>query len=399
MLTNTASRYGTVAKVFHWLTALLILVLIPTGIIANGMPYETSEELARKAQLFSVHKTLGIAVFVTALARIAWAISQPKPAPLHPENTVTEFLASMVHWLLYGSLVVVPLSGWVHHAATEGFAPILWPLGQNLPFVPESDRLAKVTASLHIISERVLVFSLLLHVAGALKHHLIDRDATLKRMWFGIVEAGEAAPALRSGAVTFSAALVVWGAAMGAGAAVGMFQHRESTATTVALGEVDSDWVVETGDLVIRVTQLGSNVEGRFADWTATIAFDEQTGTGDVDVIVAIPSLTLGSVTNEAMGSDYFAAETFPTARFVADIAPAETGYMARGELTIRDATVPIELPFALNIDNGLATVDGSIAVDRRDFGIGANMSDEGTLGFNVEIGVSLTARQDAGTS
>ncbi|HCI08014.1 MAG TPA: cytochrome, partial [Sulfitobacter sp.] len=43
---NTAHSYGSVAKTFHWLTALLIITVIPLGIIANDMGYDTSEQLA-----------------------------------------------------------------------------------------------------------------------------------------------------------------------------------------------------------------------------------------------------------------------------------------------------------------------------------------------------------------
>lgn len=112
-LTNTANRYGAVSKTFHWLTAMLILTLIPLGVIANKLPYETSEQLTHKAWLFSLHKTLGVTVFMVALARIVWSISQPKPGPLHPDRKMESFVAETVHWLLYGSLVLVPLSGWI----------------------------------------------------------------------------------------------------------------------------------------------------------------------------------------------------------------------------------------------------------------------------------------------
>lgn len=62
-LTNAEDRYGSVTKTFHWLIALLILTLIPLGLIANDMAYDTAEQLATKAWLFSLHKTLGITVF------------------------------------------------------------------------------------------------------------------------------------------------------------------------------------------------------------------------------------------------------------------------------------------------------------------------------------------------
>lgn len=106
-LANTTQSYGGVAKTLHWLTALLILTLIPLGIVANQLPYDTSEQLAQKAWLFSLHKTLGVAVFFVALVRILWAVTQPKPGLLHPDRKVESLAAETVHWLLYGSLVQI----------------------------------------------------------------------------------------------------------------------------------------------------------------------------------------------------------------------------------------------------------------------------------------------------
>ncbi|MDJ0640011.1 MAG: cytochrome b/b6 domain-containing protein [Paracoccaceae bacterium] len=397
-LTNTPTRYGTVSKTFHWLTALLILTLIPTGTIANGMPFDTSEEVAAKARLFSIHKTLGVTLFTVALLRILWALTQPKPAPLHPDRRVESFMAETAHWLLYGSLLLVPLSGWIHHAATTGFAPILWPFGQDLPFVPKSEPLAETAASLHIIFERVLVIALFLHIAGALKHQFVDRDVTLKRMWFGSAEGGEAT-ARHAMFVPFGAAVASWAAAIAVGASLGLFAHEDTGATEVALTEVSSDWQVQEGTLAIKVTQLGSEVAGSFADWTAAISFDETaTGKmGDVEVTISIPSLTLGSVTAQAMGPDFFNAESFPTAEFVADIARDGEVYVATGTLTIRDQTVPVTMPFDLALNGDRAEMTGALTLDRRDFGIGAGMTDESSLGFAVVVDVALVATRGGG--
>lgn len=400
-LVNTHTRYGSVAKTFHWLTALLVITLIPMGIIANGMPYETSEQLAAKAQLFSLHKTLGVFVFFVALARILWAIAQTKPEPLHPERKLESFAAEVVHWLLYGSLLFVPLSGWVHHAATTGFAPIWWPFGQDLPFVPKSESLAAATAGLHIVFERVLAASILLHVAGALKHHFVDKDVTLRRMWFGSSES-TANGATHHAALPFAGALAAWVFAIAVGFALNVYApHHDAVSSSGAavLQEVQSDWTVQEGQLEITVTQLGSEVTGSFADWTASISFDETAqgpNLGEVDVTVSIGSLTLGSVTSQAMGPDYFDAETFPTARFRAQINPAPDGYVADGTLTIRDQTVPLKLFFSLQIVDDTAEMQASTALDRRDFGIGMNMADEGSLKFGVAVNVSLTARRTA---
>lgn len=179
---NTPQTYGTITKTFHWLTALLIATAFPLGMIANGMPQDTSAQAASKVLMFSLHKTVGIAVFWVALLRILWAFNQPKPAPLNAGRRAETFLAELVHWALYISLVAVPLSGWVHHAATTGFAPIWWPFGQGLPFMPRSPAIAATASAVHVVFTKILLISVLLHILGAFKHHLIDRDATLLRM-------------------------------------------------------------------------------------------------------------------------------------------------------------------------------------------------------------------------
>jgi len=393
---NTKTQYGLVAKLFHWLTAIGILLVIPLGIIANDLPYDTPDQLANKAWLFSLHKTIGITVFIVALARIAWALNQPKPAALHQDRKAETLLASIVHWLLYGSLVFVPLSGWIHHAATEGFAPIWWPLGQNLPLVPESVALADAAAGLHVVFERVLIVSLLLHIAGAAKHTFIDHDGTLARMWFGksrSADAPQPAPSSRHG-VSAALAILVWSIAIGLGGLLGVYQ-KGSVAADVTLQEVDSEWNVQDGAIGITVKQLGADVRGEFGTWTAQIAFDESVTdgkAGDVTVEIAIASLSLGSVTAQALGADYFNADAFPTAVFAADILVSDAGYVADGVLSLRGVEQPISLPFALALDGDTATIEGATMLNRQSYGIGDSMTDESQLAFEVFVNVELTA-------
>ncbi|WP_323770028.1 cytochrome b/b6 domain-containing protein [Antarctobacter sp.] len=395
-LTNTSQSYGAITKTLHWLTAFGILGMIPLGVIANDLPYDTADQLADKAWLFSLHKTVGVALFFIALARILWALIQTKPEPLHPERRAETFAAETVHWLLYGSLVAVPLSGWVHHAATAGFAPIWWPLGQSLPLVPESETLAGIASGLHWVFAWVLVASLVLHIAGAVKHHVIDRDATLRRMLPGRTRAGGVA-GKRHGLTAPAAALAAWALALGLGGFVGAYGHGSDAAQVADLQEVESDWKVTEGTLALDVQQFGQQVQGSFGDWTAQIAYDDSDAPGpkgDVRVEVAIGSLTLGSVTAQAMGPDFFDATQFPTAVFTADITRGDAGLVANGTLDLKGRQVPITLPFALTIDGNVAQMTGSATLDRRDFGIGDSMTDPAQLGHAVVIDVSLTAQR-----
>ncbi|QYK40229.1 MAG: cytochrome b/b6 domain-containing protein [Paracoccaceae bacterium] len=391
-LLNSATRYGSVARALHWLTALLILTAIPLGIVANDLAYDTSAALAWKAQVFSWHKTVGVAAFFVALARILWALTQPRPAPLHPDRTWETRAAEAVHWLLYISLIAVPLSGWVHHAATAGFAPILWPLGQDLPMIPKSAAVEHGAAAAHWVFTKLLIAAILLHVAGAVKHAVIDRDATVARMWRGTSAPRNPQPHRARGPLLAAVAAY----AAGVGLAVALTAPDAGPVETTAPATAEAgNWQVEEGTLSFTLRQMGSTVEGRFATWTARITFDDTVAmgaAGRVDVMIDMASSTIGSVTAQAQGPEFLNVAGHPAATFTAEIRRDDGGYVADGVLTLAGVAVPVALPFDLAIEEGIARMSGRTAIDRRDFGIGRAYGDEGTVGFAVTVDVVLTA-------
>jgi len=402
---DTATRYGSITKGFHWITALLILALIPLGIIAENLAHgiETGAVAADQATvsratfLFSVHKTLGVAVFFVALLRIVWALTQDRPGLINGDKPLEAFAASTVHWLLYGSLVLVPLSGWVHHAATTGFAPIWWSFGQSLPFVPKDETWSEVASVLHYLFQWVLIAALALHIAGALKHHVIDRDATLRRMLPGTTE-GQPTARQPGHAAPFFGALAVWATVLGGAATLGWFPvAAHHAAPTTTLSAEGGNWAVQDGTLSISVLQMGAGITGSFADWQAQIQYSETADDagkhGEVVVEIDTGSLTMGTVTAQATGAGYLESATHPKATFAADILRDDRGLRAAGTLTIREISVPVEMPFELTITDGQAQASGGLEVDRRDFNIGQDVGDEGSLGFGVGIDFALSAQ------
>jgi len=401
--TNSAIEYGSVTKTFHWLTALLILSAIPLGLIATNLAHriEAGETnlIAQTTLLFSLHKTIGIAAFATALGRIIWALSQPRPGLLNGERRTEATLAGTVHWLLYGAMLITPLSGWVHHAATSGFAPIWWPLGQTLFFVPQSTVVAEAATTVHFLASRVLIISILLHVAGALKHHLIDKDDTLRRMLPMAKATTTPSPVQPGHVLPLVAASVIWLGILGAGAAPALISLPVDTDSAAQQTAAPGDWQVEDGTLALTIRQMGSDVAGEFSDWTAQISFADdpaQDRNGSVRVEVVIESLSLGSVTGQAMGADFFDEAGYPTAVFVADILRDGDSFIADGTLSIKGNAAPLRLPFALTVNDDHAEMAGEITLDRRDFGIGASVGEAGTLAFEVVISVALTAQRVA---
>lgn len=394
---NSFTSFGSLTKTLHWLTALLILTAFPLGMIADSLAYDTSDQLRQKALVFSLHKTIGITAFFVALLRILWALGQEKPGLLNAENRLESFAAELMHWMLYVSMLIVPLSGWLHHAATEGYAPVFLPFGDTLPLVPKSPAVAEFFAGWHFVFTKVLGLSVLLHVAGAVKHAVIDRDGTLRRMWFG-APIGTVPPAQTHSRAPLWVAAALYAVAIGAGSAIGL--SHDDTRPTSDLAAVETDWQVVTGDLAITVRQNDAPIEGRFANWTAAIRFDETPADGvhgDVAVTIDIGSLSLGTITNQALGTDFFDAATFPTATFTATLRSADPGYLADGALSLRGFEVPIQMPFDLRIDGDTADMTGRVTLDRRDYEMGTGYPDENTVGFGVDVTVALTARRADG--
>ncbi|SFY40633.1 Cytochrome b561 [Paracoccus pantotrophus] len=403
---NTDRAYGWVARFFHWTIAVLILAAIAVGLYADNLPEGGDAQMQAIFAAYSLHKTLGMATLVLVAARLLWTLGQPKPGPLHPERRLETLGAEAVHWALWIGMVVMPLSGWLlHSAAPGGFARILWPFGQRLPFVPEDVALSERFGVFHELGWWLLAGLILLHVLGALKHAVIDRDGTMHRMAGDPALAPEpTAPA--SGILPHLLAAV---AGLGLWVGIALVPALVSTsipadapaaqqpAASVPATASGAGWAVDQGKLEIEVVQAGNPVAGQFGQWQADISYDPDSRTGQVRVEVDIASLTLGAVSDAAKGPDFLDAAAHPTAVFEADILPpAAEGqpHVAQGRLTVAGQAVEAALPFELVIEGDVAQAQGRMQLDRRDFGIGASYADEGTVGFAVAVGFELSARR-----
>lgn len=395
-LVDTPGRYGAITKGFHWVIALAILAIVPLGHLAVDAPFDSAAALERKIRLFSIHKTLGVLVFAAALARILWAFGQRRPGPLRPDRRAEVLLASVVHWVLYASLVAVPLSGWLAHTTSSFAAPVWLPLDAVEAWVAKDPAVAGRFAAIHTMCQWVMVGAIALHIAGALKHQVIDRDATLRRMLPG-GGAAVGAPRQSHGWAPPAVAAAIVGVAILAG----LWQAPGQASSSEGLSELEaapSEWTVEEGEIAITVTELGSRTRGSFADWSAAITFqpEPQNGIhGAVEVTVALGSLTLGAVTDLALGREFFHVTVFPTARFIGPIVSGPDGYFVDGTLEIRDQSQPVTLPFTLDLDGDAAAMTGTATVNRLDFDVGPTYDDPGQVGFKVDIQVTLTARRN----
>lgn len=178
MLRNTNSSYGLLMKCFHWLAASLVVFMLILGL---GMQYVHENNL--RSQLYSFHKSLGIIVIALAALWVIWAAISTKPTYVDTMPKWQRIAAYSVHGLLYISIIVMPMSGWIMSSA-YGYPPQFFGLFTLPNLLPVNAGIAKTASDIHEVVAWSIVILLSLHILAALKHQFIEKDNILKRMWF-----------------------------------------------------------------------------------------------------------------------------------------------------------------------------------------------------------------------
>jgi len=173
---NPARRYSAGAIVLHWLIALLIALNFAAAWVAEDMAK------AEKMQVMGNHKAFGITILFLTLLRIGWKLAYKAP-PFETTLKPWEItLARITHFLFYFLMLAIPLSGW--GMVSVGGNPVGWFGMFNLPALPVGSDKATggIFQEAHEILATGMLFLFALHVGGALKHMVIDRDGTMARM-------------------------------------------------------------------------------------------------------------------------------------------------------------------------------------------------------------------------
>ena len=193
-------KYSPVAIGFHWTIALLILGNFAIAWIMNGhaLFWDWGEMHGPlRLTLIQYHKSIGITVLVLSVLRLVWRLIVPPPpfsAHLAPWERA---LAHTVHWLFYVFMIAMPLVGWAMVSASpriKVFPISFWGLF-TWPAFPGFSGMApaQLKATGHLLNQvhtdwmPWLGYALIaLHVTGALKHQLFDKDNELARMVPGL---------------------------------------------------------------------------------------------------------------------------------------------------------------------------------------------------------------------
>jgi cytochrome b561 len=174
-LRSDERRWGAAAKLFHWLTALLIVTAGVIGLLMGDMQPSMS-----KISVFALHKSIGLTVLALFALRLLWRLIDRRPRD-EPAPRWQQLAAHLTHGVLYLLIAAIPLSGWLFNSL-HGY-PLQWFKQFNVPaLAAKNEAAADVALVVHETLFWTLVAVLVFHVGAALKHHLLDRDNVLRRM-------------------------------------------------------------------------------------------------------------------------------------------------------------------------------------------------------------------------
>ena len=399
-LKNTKDSYGLVAKIFHWPMALIIL-----GLILVGLYMSSVEPSPEKLQLIYYHKSFGILILWLVGLRLIWRAFNKPPIALPNHKGWERLLAKLAHFFLYAAMIGMPLSGWLMSSAGEYPVPFF---GLEMPdLVSKNPDLGSLMHSVHEVLAYMLIGVIILHSLGALKHHFMDEDETLKRM--------AAKPMRHIGPYLIVVILLIFGAGVLKMGSLNWLIPEQQTVreenitgnniVTEQKASIAHQWIIDEQQSVISFQASVYNKEftGRFSDFDGSIIFNpDDLKNSSANITIKINSIDSDDAERDAsmLEDDWFAIADYQAAHFktTAFEDKGEGQYLAVGDLTIKGKTMPTVIPFQLDIvpqDDGTsrAYMNGQVTLNRLDFGIGEGRWESGNMvGLTVDVAIQLVA-------
>lgn len=174
---NTGEKWGLLSILLHWLTAIAVVSLFAMGLWMERLDY--MDPLYKT--LPHVHKSIGVLLISAVVFRLIWRFKSGTPSPLENHNKWEKLAAKGIHFVFYALILLMFPTGYlITTAKGQGLDVFNW---FSIPSVVSGiDNLEDIAGEIHELIAFTIIWLAGFHMLGALKHHFIDKDNTLKRM-------------------------------------------------------------------------------------------------------------------------------------------------------------------------------------------------------------------------
>ena len=172
-LLNTLTEYGSISKIFHWLSAAVLIFQIPLGFYLVDMDFSE-----KRLTVESLHVTLGLGIFYLTLIRLIYKTFNPTPALQNSIFIGQKIIAKLNHIFLYVAILTITISGALKKLYN----------GEELDMfffnfeIKDNFELAEIFYEIHIISNYTLIILITLHIFAVIVHKVLFKENLLKRI-------------------------------------------------------------------------------------------------------------------------------------------------------------------------------------------------------------------------
>ena len=172
-LTNSLTEYGFISKVFHWLSAAVLIIQIPLGFYLVDMDFGD-----KRLTVESIHVTLGLSMFYLILFRLLYKTLNPTPRLQNSLFPGQKIIAKLNHIFLYVSILVITISGALKKLFNGEELDMFF---FNLE-IKDNFELAEIFYEIHIVGNYTLIALISLHIFAVIIHKLLFKENLLKKI-------------------------------------------------------------------------------------------------------------------------------------------------------------------------------------------------------------------------
>ena len=172
-LTNSLTEYGSISKIFHWLSAAVLIFQIPLGFYLVDLDFNE-----KRLTIESIHVVLGLGIFYITLFRLIYKLFNPTPPLSNSIFPGQRLIAKLNHVFLYITIIMVTISGALKKLFNGEILDVIF---FNLEIKDNFD-LAELFYDIHIVANYTLISLISLHILAVITHKVLFRENLLKKI-------------------------------------------------------------------------------------------------------------------------------------------------------------------------------------------------------------------------
>ena len=171
--TNSLTEYGSISKIFHWLSAAVLIIQIPLGFYLVDLDFNE-----KRLTIESIHVLLGLSIFYLTILRLIYKLFNPTPPLSNSIFPGQRLIAKLNHVFLYITIIMVTISGALKKLFNGEILDVIF---FSLEIKDNFD-LAELFYDIHIVANYTLISLISLHILAVITHKVLFRENLLKKI-------------------------------------------------------------------------------------------------------------------------------------------------------------------------------------------------------------------------